>query len=247
MNISFDTINNDIFLCKIYKFWGYIMNYKKRLAVAMVGMIVSAGLLAGCGSKSGNTQQETKVNTFKVFTSDTPIQREYTGTISALQEVPVKAKVSGTVIEKYISGGERVVEGQPLYRIDARTYQAALATAQAEAARAAATYENAQTDLARYEQLISSGAISQQVYDTQRAATSQYRAALEAAQAQVQIAQDNLNDTIVTAPFTGTLSMDDVNIGTYVAAGNTPLVTISSADPLYVQFGDVGRRISWLH
>lgn len=236
MNISFDTINNDIFLCKIYKFWGYIMNYKKRLAVAMVGMIVSAGLLAGCGSKSGNTQQETKVNTFKVFTSDTPIQREYTGTISALQEVPVKAKVSGTVIEKYISGGERVVEGQPLYRIDARTYQAALATAQAEAARAAATYENAQTDLARYDQLISSGAISQQVYDTQRAATSQYRAALEAAQAQVQIAQDNLNDTIVTAPFTGTLSMDDVNIGTYVAAGNTPLVTISSADPLYVQF-----------
>lgn len=49
-------------------------------------MIVSAGLLAGCGSKSEHTTKPNKY--FKVFTSDTtPIQREYTGTISALQEV----------------------------------------------------------------------------------------------------------------------------------------------------------------
>ena len=72
--------------------------------------------------------------------------------------------------------------------------------------------------------------------DTQKAAVSEYKSAVNAAQAQVQIARDNLNDTIVTAPFTGTLSMDDVNVGTYATAGTTPLVTISSSDPLYVQF-----------
>ena len=177
-----------------------------------------------------------KVDTFKVFTSDTPIQRQYTGTVEALQEVPVKAKVSGTVTEKYVSGGERVTAGQPLYRLDTRTYRSNLASAQADAARAAATYQNAQTDLARYEKLIAGGAISRQVYDTQKAAVSEYKSAVNAAQAQVQIARDNLNDTIVTAPFTGTLSMDDVNVGTYATAGTTPLVTISSSDPLYVQF-----------
>lgn len=212
------------------------MNYKKWLAATAAAAVLTAGLLSGCGSDQQQAMPNAKVDTFKVFTSDTPIQRQYTGTVEALQEVPVKAKVSGTVTEKYVSGGERVTAGQPLYRLDTRTYRSNLASAQADAARAAATYQNAQTDLARYEKLIAGGAISRQVYDTQKAAVSEYKSAVNAAQAQVQIARDNLNDTIVTAPFTGTLSMDDVNVGTYATAGTTPLVTISSSDPLYVQF-----------
>ena len=210
------------------------MNYRKWLAATAA--VLTVGLLSGCGSDQQQAMPNAKVDTFKVFTSDTPIQRQYTGTVEALQEVPVKAKVSGAVTEKYVSGGERVTAGQPLYRLDTRTYRSNLASAQADAARAAATYQNAQTDLARYEKLIAGGAISRQVYDTQKAAVSEYKSAVNAAQAQVQIARDNLNDTIVTAPFTGTLSMDDVNVGTYATAGTTPLVTISSSDPLYVQF-----------
>lgn len=212
------------------------MNYRKWLAATAAAAVLTAGLLSGCGSDQQQAMPNAKVDTFKVFTSDTPIQRQYTGTVEALQEVPVKAKVSGTVTEKYVSGGERVTAGQPLYRLDTRTYRSNLASAQADAARAAAMYQNAQTDLARYEKLIAGGAISRQVYDTQKAAVSEYKSAVNAAQAQVQIARDNLNDTIVTAPFTGTLSMDDVNVGTYATAGTTPLVTISSSDPLYVQF-----------
>ena len=212
------------------------MNYRKWLAATAAAAVLTAGLLSGCGSDQQQAMPNAKVDTFKVFTSDTPIQRQYTGTVEALQEVPVKAKVSGTVTEKYVSGGERVTAGQPLYRLDTRTYRSNLASAQADAARAAATYQNAQTDLARYEKLIAGGAISRQVYDTQKAAVSEYKSAVNAAQAQVQIARDNLNDTIVTAPLTGTLSMDDVNVGTYATAGTTPLVTISSSDPLYVQF-----------
>ena len=212
------------------------MNYRKWLAATAAAAVLTAGLLSGCGSDQQQAMPNAKVDTFKVFTSDTPIQRQYTGTVEALQEVPVKAKVSGTVTEKYVSGGERVTAGQPLYRLDTRTYRSNLASAQADAARAAATYQNAQTDLARYEKLIAGGAISRQVYDTQKAAVSEYKSAVNAAQAQVQIARDNLNDTIVTAPFTGPLSMDDVNVGTYATAGTTPLVTISSSDPLYVQF-----------
>lgn len=212
------------------------MNYRKWLAATAAAAVLTVGLLSGCGSDQQQAMPNAKVDTFKVFTSDTPIQRQYTGTVEALQEVPVKAKVSGAVTEKYVSGGERVTAGQPLYRLDTRTYRSNLASAQADAARAAATYQNAQTDLARYEKLIAGGAISRQVYDTQKAAVSEYKSAVNAAQAQVQIARDNLNDTIVTAPFIGTLSMDDVNVGTYATAGTTPLVTISSSDPLYVQF-----------
>lgn len=217
------------------------MKYKKLLAAAMAAsFLLSAGMLTGgCGSsksQQAQQQQAVKVTTFKPFTSDTPISREYTGTIMALQEVPVRSKVSGTVTEKFVKGGEKVVEGQPLFRLDTRNYASNLAAAQAQVAQASANYENAKRDLARYEQLISTGAISRQAYDSQKAATEAYGAILDAAQSQANIASDNLGDTIVTAPFTGTLSMDDVNIGTFATAGQTPLVTISSSDPLYVQF-----------
>lgn len=216
------------------------MRYKKFAAAVMAaGFLLSGGVfLGGCGSsqQAAGQKQAIKVTTFKPFKSDTPIMREYTGSIMALQEVPVRAKVSGTVMEKYITGGQQVTEGQPLYRLDTRNYNSQLANAQAQAAQAAANYENAATDLARYDQLIAAGAISQKVYDNQKAAADAYKGAMDAAQAQVDIASTNLGDTIVTAPFNGKLSMDDVNIGTFATAGNTALVTISSSDPIYVQF-----------
>lgn len=216
------------------------MRYKKFAAAVMAaGFLLSGGVfLGGCGSsqQAAGQKQAIKVTTFKPFKSDTPIMREYTGSIMALQEVPVRAKVSGTVMEKYITGGQQVTEGQPLYRLDTRNYNSQLANAQAQVAQAAANYENAATDLARYDQLIAAGAISQKVYDNQKAAADAYKGAMDAAQAQVDIASTNLSDTIVTAPFNGKLSMDDVNIGTFATAGTTALVTISSSDPIYVQF-----------
>lgn len=216
------------------------MRYKKFAAAVMAaGFLLSGGVfLGGCGSsqQAAGQKQAIKVTTFKPFKSDTPIMREYTGSIMALQEVPVRSKVSGTVMEKYITGGQQVTEGQPLYRLDTRNYSSQLANAQAQAAQAAANYENAATDLARYDQLIAAGAISQKVYDNQKAAADAYKGAMDAAQAQVDIASTNLSDTIVTAPFNGKLSMDDVNIGTFATAGTTALVTISSSNPIYVQF-----------
>lgn len=216
------------------------MKYKKLAALIMAGgVLLSAGMLTGgCGSSQGQPkqQQAMQVTTINPFESDTPIMREYTGSVMALQEVPVSSQVSGTVMEKYIEGGEKVTQGQPLFKIDTRTYAANLAAAQATAAQAAANYENARRDLSRYEQLIASGAIPKQTYDTQQAAVEAYRGVWDAAKAQVDLASTNLDDTVVTAPFDGTLSMNDVNIGTYASAGSTALVTISSADPIYVQF-----------
>lgn len=115
------------------------MRYKKFAAAVMAaGFLLSGGVfLGGCGSsqQAAGQKQAIKVTTFKPFKSDTPIMREYTGSIMALQEVPVRAKVSGTVMEKYITGGQQVTEGQPLYRLDTRNYNSQLANAQAQAAQ----------------------------------------------------------------------------------------------------------------
>ena len=214
------------------------MKYKKWLAVSVLCAVAVTGVFTGgCGKQqAAQNAQATKVTTFRPFTSDTPIVYEYTGTVAALQEVPVRARVSGTIMEKYINGGDTVTEGQPLYRIDTRQYETALASARANQAQCGATYQNSLSDLARYDQLVAIDGISRQMYDTQKSLTEQYLAAYNAAGAQVQLAQDNLDDTIVRAPFNGKLSLDDVNIGTYATAGNTSLVTISSTDPIYITF-----------
>ena len=211
------------------------MRYKK-LTVVICAFAVSGMLFAGCGQQKAPAQQAMKVNAFHAVSSDTPILYEYVGQVIAQQEVPVRSRVSGSVIEKYVSGGEEVTEGQPLYRIDTRQYESAVNSARASAAQAGATYENSVVNLGRYDQLIGNGAVSQQTYDNQKSETEQYGAALDATNAQVRIAEDNLSDTVVRAPFSGRLSLDDVNIGTYATAGSTALVTISSTDPVYVQF-----------
>lgn len=67
-----------------------------------------------------------------------------------------------------LKGGDQVVAGQPLYRIDSRQYESNVATAEANVARANADYQNAETDLGRYETLASQDAIARQRVDTQR-------------------------------------------------------------------------------
>lgn len=205
--------------------------YSRMLAV----LAVSALLVAGCGSQQ---QQGTDVavNSYKIVSQNAQVDQTYTGTIKAENSVAVHARVTGYVVEKYVKGGDQVVAGQPLYRIDSRQYESNVATAEANVARANADYQNAETDLGRYETLASQDAIARQRVDTQRSAAEQAKAAVEAQQAALKIAQDNLGDTIIYAPYSGTLSIDAVDVGTFVNAGSTTLVTIDSVDPIFVEF-----------
>lgn len=235
------------------------MAYRRFFLVALVtsAFLSTALFLGGCGGeKKGIPQQTLQVSVYKPFQADTPLRHEYSGTVMAMQKVPIRSSVSGLVMEKYVKGGEYVTEGQALYRIDTRNYASALAAAEAKAAQARATYENAKKDLARLDSLMESGAISEKMYDGQKAATEAYRSVYEAAQSQVDLAQNSMNDTVVKAPFSGTLSMDDIPVGTFVAAGQTSLVTLSSTNPLFVQFqmseneylankGKTGEKKEW--
>lgn len=205
--------------------------YSRMLAV----LAVSALLVAGCGSQQQQAS-DIAVNSYKVVSQNAQVDQTFTGTVVAENSVAVHARVTGYVVEKFVKGGDQVVAGQPLFRIDSRQYESSVATAEANVAQANADYQNAETDLGRYETLASQDAIARQRVDTQRSATEQAKAAVEAQQAALKIAQDNLGDTIIYAPYSGTLSMDAVDIGTFVNAGSTTLVTIDSVDPIFVEF-----------
>lgn len=212
------------------------MIQKRKLGTLGIALLTVVALLAGCGSQEGAQKAAVKVNTYKVQAEDMPVAAEYSGTVTATEKVPVQPKISGRVVEKYVQGGQNVSQGQALFRLDSRQYDAALAQAKATQAQAAANLANQQLNLRRYQELASQDAISQQTVTDQAAATAQQQAVLEANAAQVDAAQDNVDGTIVYAPFSGKLNVDDVPIGTYATAGSTALVTISSTNPVYVEF-----------
>lgn len=194
-------------------------------------------VVAGCSSqKSGQSQQAVEVKVMQVLQQDTPVTYEYVGQIKAKQEVKIQSKVSGNIIEKMISGGAAVTDGQPLFQIDRRQYQAALRNAEAQLAQAEAVLSNSQINTLRYRQLIEQNAISQQTMDTQISTERQNAAAVEAYRANVQQAAADLEDTLIIAPFNGRININDVSLGGYVSAGSTTLATLSSVDPVFVQF-----------
>lgn len=207
----------------------------KLLKVSLVVFTVAA-LLAGCGANKGQQKMAVSVNTYKLVAEDTPVTEEYSGTVAAMDKVPIQPKISGRVVEKYVRGGDVVTAGQPLFRLDSRQYDAALVQAQAAQAQSAVNLANQQMNLRRYQTLASQDAISQQTLTDQEAVTEQQNAAVEASAAQVQSAQDSVDDTIVYAPFSGKLNVDDVPIGTFATAGSTALVTVSSQNPVYIEF-----------
>ena len=215
------------------------MSKKAIIAIAIVVVVIAGTLLMGVFGGGGGQQRAmgaVQVKAMNVLVQDTPLSLEYAGSVKGKDEVKVQARVSGNVTDKYIKGGQYVSAGQALYKIDDRNYRAALLQAQANLAQAQATYNNALIDLQRNEQLLAAAAVSEQVVTTQRAQVAAYQANVDAMAALVQQAQQNLDDTVVYAPMSGKLAVDDVAVGTYAAAGNTTLVTIGSSNPIFVQF-----------
>lgn len=208
----------------------------KRLGLALAGFMAVGTLLGGCGSGGDRAGSGVAVKAMTVLQQDTPLSSEYAGQVQGFDEVRILPRVSGTIVEKFCTGGQFVREGDPLYRIDSRQYESAVLSAQATLAQSEATLNNARIDLQRDEELLASAAIAEQTVTTQRARVHEYEAMVAANAALLKRAQENFDDTTVYAPLNGRLDVNDVAVGTYANAGQTVLVTVGSVDPVYVQF-----------
>ena len=194
-------------------------------------------IFVGCAEEEQEPPpQKAAVKAMKLSRQDVTIKYEYPGQLKGVQDVEVHSRLSGSIMEKYFNSGDTVLAGDPLYRIDSRQYETSILEAQANLHKAEAELKNSQEDLARDEMLYESNAVSAQILTNQRAKVEADRATVESYQAALQKAQENLDDTIVYAPISGKLSVDDVAVGSYATAGTTKLVTIGSLDPIYVQF-----------
>jgi membrane fusion protein (multidrug efflux system) len=208
----------------------------KRRCAALVAAALAAAALAGCGKPAARPAQAVPVKVIQAAKQDATVTYEYVGQVVAKNEVQIRARVSGNIVAKMVAGGATVAAGQPLFQIDRRQYEAALLTAQATLAQSEATLANSRLDTMRYEKLAAQQAIARQALDTQRAAEAQNAAVVAANRARVQQAANDLDDTLIVAPFAGRIGVNDPAVGSYVAAGTTVLATISNIDPVFVQF-----------
>ncbi|MDB5739080.1 MAG: efflux transporter periplasmic adaptor subunit [Alphaproteobacteria bacterium] len=164
------------------------------------------------------------------------------GYVVARRKATLSAKILGKVTEVNFEEGQRVKAGDIVARLDDSNYQAALHQAQAQARQAQAAFENSTPIYSRYQNLKQQGAISNETLDNQRLAYDNARTAYGVTQAQVALAQSNLRDTLVRAPFDGVVTVKVAQVGEVVApsaAGGgdtrTGIVTIVDMTSLEVQ------------
>ncbi|GAB2617550.1 efflux RND transporter periplasmic adaptor subunit [Novilysobacter erysipheiresistens] len=217
-----------------------------ELTLAIAAVVLTLGL-SGCGSQAapGGAMPAPAVSVAQVV--EKPVQHwdEFTGRIEAVKSVELRPRVSGYVERVAFEEGEEVAKGDLLFVIDPRPYQAALAQAEANLARARSEADLAKAQSTRAQTLVEAKAISREEAEARRAAASQGNAAVRAAEAAVASARLDLQFTEVRSPIDGRAGRALLTAGNLAQADATVLTSVVSLDPVHVYFE--GDEQTWLH
>ncbi|HHK5723048.1 TPA: multidrug efflux RND transporter periplasmic adaptor subunit SdeA [Serratia marcescens] len=210
------------------------------LGQRLSGVALLAALLAGCDNSVAHNAPPPPPVVSAASVVVKPISQwdAFNGRVEAVQSVQLRPRVSGYIERVNYTEGDEVKKGQVLFTIDDRTYRAAREQAQAELVRARNQAALARSESSRTEKLIGTQAISQEVWEQRRSSAAQAQSNVLAAQAQLDMAQLNLDFTRVTAPIDGRASRAMITAGNLVTAGDSAsvLTTLVSLDKVYVYF-----------
>jgi membrane fusion protein, multidrug efflux system len=180
---------------------------------------------------------EVPVTAGVVTARDVPQFLQGIGTVQAFNTVTIKSQVDGAIVKVAFTEGQEVRQGDLLFQIDPRPYEAALAQAMAAKEKDAAQLVTAQADLVRYGRLVGPGFQTRQSFEDQQGLVAQLQAAIKGDEAQIDTARLNLGYTGIRAPIDGRLGARLVDIGNLVrATDNTALVSITQLKPIFVSF-----------
>ncbi|WP_022982708.1 efflux RND transporter periplasmic adaptor subunit [Ideonella sp. B508-1] len=208
------------------------------LALAAAAALLCLGIgLSACSSKSNETPTApaTDVGVFTVSAQSLPLTTELPGRTVALQSAEIRPQVSGIIQKRLFTEGSEVQAGQPLYQLDAASYDAAVRSAEADVAKAQATLAAARLTAQRQQALRAADASSQQTLEDAQAALKEDEAALLSAQATLASARIDLARTRITSPIAGRVDTSSVTEGALVTASQTTaLTTVQRLDPINV-------------
>ena len=213
----------------------------KHILARSVGLaLLATGLLAGCGDKGGAPQGQggmppAAVNVVTLQSGPLMLTTELTGRSAPLRVAEVRPQVSGIILKRLFTEGSDVKAGDLLYQIDPAVYQAAVASAKANLAKAEANEQSARLKAQRYQELLKVKSISRQDYDDADASWKQAKAEIMASKAALRTAEINLGYTRITAPISGRIGKSAVTEGALVTAQQADSLTaIQQLDPMYV-------------
>jgi len=203
-----------------------------RLAMGFI----CTGFLFSCGNSDPAPQKPppVAVNVYNVGEGSSIYFDQFPATISALNQVDIRAQVAGYITGIFFKDGQFVNKGMKLYSIDQQQYRGDYEQAEANLSVAKANLAKAQQDADRYEELAKQDAIARQVLDHALADLEANKKLVKAAEANSTAVETRLRYATIYAPFSGTIGISEVKMGAAVSAGQTILNTISSDDPIAV-------------
>ncbi len=225
---------------------------KRRIQLTSAIMLLTA-VIAGC-SDSGTSGQNaagaegaqrppSPVSVVVMKKAEHPLTSLLPGRADAFQTADIRPRVSGVIKQIAFKEGSEVKQDDLLYKIEDDTYRAEVAQAQASLAKAEASVPTAQSNLARYERLVNSGA-TQIEYENAKVTLLQAQADVAQAKAALNAAEINLALTDVKAPFEGVTSASAFSIGNVVTANQSDkLATLRRLDPIYIELTESSANL----
>lgn len=216
------------------------MKFNKILPFCIVGALCTT-FISGCNEEKQQAAGAMllPVKFAPVLTKDVPIELTLIGRTNTLKEAEVRPQVSGIILKRLFTEGSEVKKGQQLYQIDPATYEANLAAAKADLAKAEASEYSAKLRAQRYQELLKTKAVSQQDFDDAQANYKSASAQILSAKAAVKMAEINLAYTRVYAPISGIIGKSVFTEGALVTQNQaTALATIQQIDPIYLDLGE---------
>lgn len=193
-------------------------------------------LAAGCKKEAPPPGPPPEVEFITVTPKDVPIYKDWVGTLDGYPNAQIRAQVSGYLIKQDYKEGSTVKNGELLFEVDPRPFQAALDQALGKQAQDVAQQGKTALDVKRFTPLAREQAISQETLDDAVQANLAAQAALQADAAAVENARLNLGFCRIVSPVDGIAGIAAAQIGDLVGPAGPALTTVSTIDPIRAYF-----------
>ena len=195
-------------------------------------------LLAACGADAPPPVLPPEIGVVEVVQRDTRITQDFVGQTLGSTDIPIRARVEGFLQSRTFREGRSVEEGQLLYTIDPRPFRTKVVGAEGIVAEARTMLAKSRADLSRIRPLAEMKAVSQQDLDASVAQRDAALGSLQAAEAQLELANIELGYTEIHSPINGFIGISKAEVGEFVGAPPNPVVLnyVSLTDPIRVRF-----------
>ncbi len=206
-------------------------------SIRLPSTAIALALVAACAKEAAQPPAKVPVTVAAAERRSVPYELLATGAVEPIQTVAVQAQVSGPIVRIGFREGQDVSQGQVLFELDPRPFQAALKQAEALLGRDRATAQNAEQEAKRYAALAQKEYVTAQQNDAARTTAAASSATMASSQAAVDQARLNLQYATIRAPIAGRTGSLRVREGNLVRSTDTqPLVTINQIQPILVRF-----------